>query len=139
MPSPVLQIICRDCLLVRCICKDPHGHINQYRFEHCIRSSVLSTTIQSNCSTFKCRNEGRQRIHITSEAVGLLDDDDDDDDDTRSGYARRPYEPSLNPAYQCNECRLALRTREISQHFSLPLCSKNKIVCQSDRESGWKL
>jgi hypothetical protein len=32
------------------------------------------------------------------EVRGRDDDDDDDDDDFHSGYARRPYEPSLNAA-----------------------------------------
>ena len=33
--------------------------------------------------------------------------DDDDDDDSHSGYARRPYEPSLVAAYHYNKQRLS--------------------------------
>ena len=36
-----------------------------------------------------------------------IDDDDDDDDDSHSGYARRPYEPSLIAASHYNKQRLS--------------------------------
>ena len=35
------------------------------------------------------------------------DDDDDDDDESHSGYARRPYEPSLVAAYHYNKQHLS--------------------------------
>lgn len=64
---------------------------------------------------------------------------DDDDDDFHSGYARRPYEPSLVAALNYDEQRLALMTREISQHLTRPSYPKNETVCQSGKENGWKL
>jgi hypothetical protein len=69
--SSVLHIICRDCLLVRCIQRDPHGYADRYRSEYCIGSSVAYTTIHSNCCTDGCRNESWQRTCIASASVRL--------------------------------------------------------------------
>jgi hypothetical protein len=69
--SSVLHTICRDCLLVRCIRKDPHGYADRYRSEYCIRSSVAYTTIHSNCCTDRCRNERWQRTCIASASARL--------------------------------------------------------------------
>jgi hypothetical protein len=53
LPS-VLHTICRDCLLVRCIRKDPQGYADRYRSEYRIRSSVAYTTVHYNCCTDGC-------------------------------------------------------------------------------------
>jgi hypothetical protein len=70
LPS-VLHTICRDCLLVRCIRKDPQGYADRYRSEYRIRSSVAYTTMHYNCCTDGCRNESWKRTCIASASAKL--------------------------------------------------------------------
>ena len=52
---------------------------------------------QAHCDTRSGHVESRTLVvlHVLEGKHRDDDDDDDDDDDSHSGYARRPYEPSL--------------------------------------------